>query len=78
MSQADARAACKAVDKAEHKVYDVTGRTHGRQCAYVQRFADDDRVGQRVEQLEQVAQYDRDRKPQQRTKGTADGEIHLF
>ena len=61
LPETNAEAAGEALDEAQHKIDDDAGGADGGQRVFAQRAADDHRIGQRIEQLEQIAAEHRQR-----------------
>ena len=71
LAQANAEPAGQPLHEAEDKIADDARGADGGERVRAERFADDDRVGKRIEKLEEIPAEHRQRIPQQHAERTA-------
>ena len=71
LAQADAEAAGQPLHEAEDEIADDARGADGGERVRAERFADNDRVGKRIEKLEEIPAEHRQRIPQQHAERTA-------
>ena len=77
LTEADSEAAGESVDEAEDEVYDDTGGADGGESLGSHCFTDNNGVCQRVKQLEQISENDRNGEFQKDGKRLSLCEIHI-